>query len=153
MQSQYFDVYSSWENNPEAFWKSASEAIDWFKEPDAVFDANAGVYGRWFVGGETNTCYNCLDRHVAAGNGDRLAFIHDSAMTGAQRSFTYSEVLAEVKAIATVMRISASVTATGSLSTCRWCRKRSSLCSPARGSVLCIPWCSAVSRHRNSQHG
>ena len=104
MQSQYFDVYSSWENNPEAFWKSASEAIDWFKEPDAVFDANAGVYGRWFVGGETNTCYNCLDRHVAAGNGDRLAFIHDSAMTGAQRSFTYSEVLAEVKAIATVMR-------------------------------------------------
>lgn len=104
MQSQYFDVYSSWENSPEAFWKSASEAIDWFKEPDAVFDADAGVYGRWFVGGETNTCYNCLDRHVAAGNGDRLAFIHDSAMTGAQRSFTYAEVLAEVKAIATVMR-------------------------------------------------
>ncbi|WP_430261884.1 AMP-binding protein [Neorhizobium sp. DAR64862/K0K3] len=104
MQSQYFDVYSSWENNPEAFWKSASKAIDWFREPDAVFDANAGVYGRWFVGGETNTCYNCLDRHVAAGNGDRLAFIHDSAMTGAQRSFTYAEVLAEVKAIATVMR-------------------------------------------------
>ncbi|WP_430241545.1 AMP-binding protein [Neorhizobium sp. DAR64861/K0K2] len=104
MQSQYFDVYSSWENNPEAFWKSASKAIDWFREPDAVFDANAGVYGRWFVGGETNTCYNCLDRHVAAGNGDRLAFIHDSAITGAQRSFTYAEVLAEVKAIATVMR-------------------------------------------------
>jgi propionyl-CoA synthetase len=103
MQSQYFDVYSSWEKNPEAFWKSASEAIDWFKEPDAVFDASAGVYGRWFVGGETNTCYNCLDRHVAAGNGDRLAFIHDSAMTGAQRSFTYAEVLAQVKAIAAVM--------------------------------------------------
>jgi propionyl-CoA synthetase len=62
------------------------------------------VYGRWFVGGETNTCHNCLDRHVAAGRGDQPAFIHDSAMTGETKSFTYREVLTEVEAIAATLQ-------------------------------------------------
>src|SRR6478735_2925901 len=104
MQSQYFDVYEGWQRDPEAFWREAAKAIDWFKPPEKIFDGAQGVYGRWFSGGETNTCYNCLDRHVAAGLGDRRAFIHDSAMTGRVRSFTYAEVLAEVKAIAAALR-------------------------------------------------
>ncbi|MBP2563046.1 propionyl-CoA synthetase [Neorhizobium galegae] len=104
MQSRYFDVYEGWQQDPEGFWKSASTAIDWFKEPEKAFDGDQGVYGRWFTGGETNTCYNCLDRHVAAGRGGRRAFIHDSAMTGKQKAFTYAEVLDEVKAIAAAMQ-------------------------------------------------
>ncbi|MCQ1769480.1 propionyl-CoA synthetase [Neorhizobium galegae] len=103
MQSRYFDVYEGWQKDPEGFWKSASNAIHWFKEPEKVFDGDQGVYGRWFTGGETNTCYNCLDRHVAAGRGGQRAFIHDSAMTGNQQTFTYAEVLDEVKAIAAVL--------------------------------------------------
>ena len=104
MQSRYFDVYRAWENNPEEFWRDAAEAIGWFKQPEKIFDQSQGVYGRWFVGGETNTCYNCLDRHVAAGRGEQRAFIYDSVMSGAKKSFTYAEVLTEVKAIAAVLR-------------------------------------------------
>jgi propionyl-CoA synthetase len=104
MQSRYFDVYGAWEKHPEDFWGEAAAAIDWFRQPDKAFDHSQGVYGRWFVGGETNTCFNCLDRHVAAGRGEQRAFIFDSAMTGERRSFSYAEVLAEVKAISAVLR-------------------------------------------------
>jgi propionyl-CoA synthetase len=104
MQSRYFGVYEAWRTDPLAFWAEAAKAIDWFRQPDAVFDPGMGVYGRWFVGGETNTCHNCLDRHVAAGRGDQPAFIHDSAMTGETKSFTYREVLTEVEAIAATLQ-------------------------------------------------
>lgn len=104
MQSRYFDVYRSWQEEPERFWGKAAEAIDWFSPPSRVFDAAQGVYGRWFPGGITNTCFNCLDRHVAQGRGGQAAFIFDSAMTGTQRRFTYDEVLVEVTAIAVALR-------------------------------------------------
>jgi propionyl-CoA synthetase len=103
MQSRYFDVYGAWQWDPEGFWEEAAKAIDWFRPPDSIFDPDQGVYGRWFVGAETNTCFNCLDRHVAAGRGEQAAFIYDSAMTGERKSFTYAEVLSEVKAIAAVL--------------------------------------------------
>ncbi len=103
MQSRYFDVYGAWQRDPESFWMEAAKAIDWFKPPTKAYDPDQGVYGRWFVGGETNTCYNCLDRHVEAGRGDQNAFIYDSVMSGTKKSFTYSEVLSEVKAIAAVL--------------------------------------------------
>ncbi|WP_313606358.1 AMP-binding protein [Rhizobium sp.] len=103
MQSRYFDVYGAWQRDPEGFWREAATAIDWFRQPDRIFDPEQGVYGRWFVGAETNTCFNCLDRHVAAGRGEQAAFIYDSAMTGTKKSFTYAEVLNEVKAIAAVL--------------------------------------------------
>lgn len=104
MQSRYHDVYEGWRKDPEGFWKNAATKIDWFREPEKVFDKDQGVYGRWFSGGETNTCYNCLDRHVISGRGAQRAFIYDSAMSGKQRSFSFSEVLIEVKAIAAVLR-------------------------------------------------
>jgi propionyl-CoA synthetase len=100
MQSRYFEVYDEWQRDPQAFWKAAAEAIHWFKPPDRILDADQGVYGRWFVGGETNTCFNCLDRHVVAGHGSRRAFIYDSTMSGEKRTFTYDQVLSEVSAIA-----------------------------------------------------
>ncbi|MNI03340.1 Acetyl-coenzyme A synthetase [compost metagenome] len=103
MQSRYFDVYGAWQKDPEGFWEEAAKAIDWFSPPDRIFDPDEGVYGRWFVGAETNTCFNCLDRHVAAGRGEQAAFIYDSAMTGERKSFTYADVLSEVKAIAAVL--------------------------------------------------
>ncbi len=103
MQSRYFDVYGAWQRDPEGFWEEAAKAIDWFRPPDRIFDPDQGVYGRWFVGAETNTCFNCLDRHVAAGRGEQAAFIYDSVMSGTKKSFTYAEVLTEVKAIAAVL--------------------------------------------------
>ena len=58
----YRDVYQSWMTDPESFWLDAAKKIDWVKPPQTAFDADAGVYGRWFPDGICNTSYNCLDR-------------------------------------------------------------------------------------------
>ncbi|TAY69058.1 propionyl-CoA synthetase [Rhizobium leguminosarum] len=103
MQNGYHQAYAAWKSDPEAFWREAAVDIDWFKPPERIFSPNEGVYGRWFSGAETNTCHNCLDRHVAAGRGGETAVIFDSAMNGEKRHFTYDEVLREVMAIAAAL--------------------------------------------------
>ena len=104
MNSRYRAVYESWKSDPESFWAAAAREIDWFKPWDKVFDGDAGVYGRWFTGAECNTCYNAIDRHVDGGRADQIALIHDSAITGRQKKFTYRELKIEVEALAAVLR-------------------------------------------------
>lgn len=104
MDSQYSDVYQCWKEDPEQFWRAAAEKLDWSRPFDTVFDADQGEYGRWFAGGETNTCHNCLDRHVHAGRGDEVAIIYDSPVTGIKQRFSYTEALMEVEAIAGVLK-------------------------------------------------
>ncbi|ADZ69318.1 propionyl-CoA synthetase [Polymorphum gilvum] len=104
MASRYNETYEAWKRDPEAFWADAAADIDWFKPYDTVFDPDAGVYGRWFVGGECNTCYNCLDRHVERGRPGQPALIYDSPITGARKTYTYEELLAKVQAMAAVLR-------------------------------------------------
>ncbi|GAA2833116.1 propionyl-CoA synthetase [Aminobacter aminovorans] len=104
MPSRYHEVYDGWVSDPERFWAEAARAIDWFKPWDTVFDAEAGVYGRWFAGAECNTCYNALDRHVLGGRAEQVALIHDSPITGTQQKFTYAGLLAEVNALASVLQ-------------------------------------------------
>ena len=96
-------VYAGWKADPVAFWRQAAQAIDWFESPETVFDAEQGIYGRWFVDGICNTAYNCLDRHVAAGRGDQAALIHDSPVTGSKRVLTYAELTEEVACFAQVL--------------------------------------------------
>ena len=100
MQGAYRDVYDSWKSDPEGFWREQARAIDWFKEPDRIFDPEMGMYGRWFPDAVTNTCHNCLDRHVENGRGSQAALIYDSPVTGKKKSYTYSELLGEVTALA-----------------------------------------------------
>ncbi|MBP2551316.1 propionyl-CoA synthetase [Neorhizobium galegae] len=104
MQSRYHEVYQEWQQDPESFWGEAAKALHWFKPPTRVFDPDQGVYGRWFADGETNTCYNCLDRHIADGRGGDRALIFDSAMTGDQRIYSYDDMLTEVQAVAAVLK-------------------------------------------------
>ncbi|MCT8268110.1 propionyl-CoA synthetase [Afifella sp. JA880] len=104
MTSRYHEVYKSWEEDPEAFWAKAGEEIDWSKPADKIFDPEMGMYGRWFAGAETNTCYNCVDRHVERGRPGQPAIIYDSPITGAKRTITYQELLSEVEALAAVLR-------------------------------------------------
>ena len=101
--SRYHEIYKSWQRDPESFWADAASDIHWHKPFDKVFDDKAGLYGRWFVGGECNTAYNCLDRHIAEGRGDETALIYDSPVTGTKRSFTFSELLHEVETFAAVL--------------------------------------------------
>ena len=103
MSAEYKKVYEGWKLNPEGFWAEAAEQIDWFKPADKVFDPEEGVYGRWFVGAECNTCYNAVDRHVKNGRGEQAAIIYDSPITGAKQTFTYSQLLAEVQGLAAVL--------------------------------------------------
>lgn len=58
----------------------------------------------WFPGGEISTCYNCVDRHVAAGNGDRVAIYYDSSVTNTKEAYTYDQLLVEVETLAGVLR-------------------------------------------------
>jgi propionyl-CoA synthetase len=101
--SRYREVYSSWQRDPLSFWAEAAADIHWDKPFDKVFDDKAGPYGRWFAGGECNTTYNCLDRHVAEGRGDQTALIYDSPVTGTKRSFSFSALLDEVEIFAAVL--------------------------------------------------
>lgn len=67
---------------------------------DRVLDHSNPPFTKWFVGGETNACYNAVDRHVEKGNGDRLALIHDSPVTSSKRYITYAELLDKVAKMA-----------------------------------------------------
>lgn len=101
--STYGEIYRHWSAEPEAFWEEAARAIDWFKPAERIFDAQSGVYGRWFVGAECNTAHNCLDRHVAAGRGAQAAIIHDSPVTGNRRTVTYAQLLDDVEVFAAAL--------------------------------------------------
>ncbi|WP_350335191.1 propionyl-CoA synthetase [Coralliovum pocilloporae] len=104
MASSYQEVYGAWKSDPEAFWAKAAEEIDWFKPSDKIFDPDLDVYGRWFAGAETNTCYNCLDRHVERGRPGQPALIYDSPITGKKATYSYAELLDEVKLAAAMMQ-------------------------------------------------
>jgi propionyl-CoA synthetase len=104
MQSRYHQVYADWKRDPDAFWAEAAREVDWFTPFEKVFEAQSGVYGRWFPGATCNTCYNAVDRHVAGGRADQLALIHDSAIAGTVRKFTYAELKREVVALASVLK-------------------------------------------------
>ncbi|MBW4710407.1 propionyl-CoA synthetase [Roseobacter sp. YSTF-M11] len=96
----YRDVYQSSLADPEKFWMSAAEAIDWTTPPSrALFDRGDNLY-EWFADGLLNGCYNAVDRHVEAGRGAQAAIIHDSPMTGTKTTVTYADLQQRVAALA-----------------------------------------------------
>jgi len=102
-KNAYRAVYDSWMADPEGFWLREADAIDWIRPPETAFDASLGTYGRWFPDGTCNTCYNCVDRHVARGRPGQAAIIYESPITGHSRTITYAELLREVEATAAVL--------------------------------------------------
>jgi propionyl-CoA synthetase len=80
---------AAWGRDPGGWWARAAQAISWERGWNRVFDPSSGPYGRWFPGARLNTCFNCLDRHVAAGRGEQAALIWDSAMEGRVETLTY----------------------------------------------------------------
>ena len=96
----YKKVYNSWKNDPEAFWMTAADAIDWVTKPSKALFAGRAPFYEWFSDSEVNTCYNAVDRHVLNGRGDQKAIIYDSPMTGTKYSITFSELLEKVSVLA-----------------------------------------------------
>ncbi len=93
--SQYEEMYADARDNRDEFWrKQALEHLHWFEPFTEVCKWNAPDV-EWFVGGKTNASYNCLDRHVEAGRGDRAAIIWEGE-PGDTRTLSYAELLKEV---------------------------------------------------------
>lgn len=95
----YSDEYLRSIEEPEQFWGeiAAPPMIHWDKPFDKVLDNSNPPFTKWFVGGHLNACYNCVDRHVLAGNGNKVAIIHDSPLTNTVRKVTYQELYDTVK--------------------------------------------------------
>jgi len=102
-ESPYLSAYRASFEDPEQFWADAARDIDWVTPWDQVVDRAGEPVARWFVGGELNTCYNALDRHVESGRGDQTALIYDSAVTSTVETYTYSELLDHVARFAGVL--------------------------------------------------
>jgi propionyl-CoA synthetase len=92
MANHYDEVHARSLAKPEEFWADAAAQIHWYKTWDKVLDDSRRPFYRWFTGGELNTCYNALDRHVDDGRGEQPALIYDSPVTGTVMSFSYREL-------------------------------------------------------------
>lgn len=101
---RYEEVFQRSIHDPEAFWGAAADAITWYSKWDRVLDDSNKPFYRWFSGGELNTCYNALDRHVEGGRADQTALIYDSPVTKQIIKYTYRELLDEVSRFAWVLR-------------------------------------------------
>ena len=89
---RYADLHRRSLADPAGFWAEQATRIDWIRPWDQVLDLSEAPATRWFRGGQLNSCWNCLDRHVAAGRGAQPAIIYDSPMTGQVRSYSYAEL-------------------------------------------------------------
>ncbi|MDT5240562.1 MAG: acetyl-CoA synthetase [Mycobacterium sp.] len=90
------DLYRQAEADRLAFWGTQANRLSWETPFTEVLDWSGAPFAKWFVGGRLNVAYNCVDRHVEAGNGDRVAIHWEGEPVGDSRTLTYSELLAEV---------------------------------------------------------
>ncbi|MER7796325.1 acetate--CoA ligase [Microbacterium sp. NPDC096154] len=97
------DLYEKAEADREGFWADQSrQLLHWHKPFTEVLDWSNPPFAKWFADGELNVAYNCLDRHVEAGNGDRVALLWEGE-PGDERRITYAELTDEVKRLANVL--------------------------------------------------
>jgi acetyl-CoA synthetase len=89
--------------DPEGFWAEQAEALHWHEKWDQVLDWSDPPFAKWFVGGKLNVAYNCVDRHVEAGNGDRVAF-HWRGEEGEERDITYNDLHRDVQRFANALK-------------------------------------------------
>ncbi len=97
-------VYEEAAADPQAWWlKQATELLDWSREPSESLDESNPPFYKWFADGELNVSANCLDRHVEAGLGGRVAY-HWRGEEGEERDVTYAELLADTQRFANALR-------------------------------------------------
>ncbi|CAM01675.1 acetyl-coenzyme A synthetase [Saccharopolyspora erythraea NRRL 2338] len=96
------ELYAQADADREAFWADQARHLHWDTEWEQVLDWSGAPFAKWFVGGKLNVAYNCVDRHVEAGNGDRVA-IHWEGEPGDSRAITYAELAREVSRTANAL--------------------------------------------------
>ena len=95
-------LYRQGEDDYVAFWEEQAKSLDWFEPWHTALEWDA-PYAKWFVGGKLNASYNCLDRHVLAGRGDKVAY-HFEGEPGDTRTLTYKDLLDEVSRCANALK-------------------------------------------------
>ena len=95
-------VHEEADKDPVAWWAEQAKDLHWFEEPTEALDDSNPPFYKWFADGKLNASYNCLDRHVEEGNGDRVALIWRGE-EGEERQFTYSDLLADTKRLANAL--------------------------------------------------
>ncbi|RAL64458.1 hypothetical protein DID88_001934 [Monilinia fructigena] len=106
------EVQSQSLSDPQSFWAKQASYLHWHKPPTQILKEKTKTlksgtehkHWEWFGDGEISTCYNCVDRHVLAGNGEKTAIIWDSPVTGCKEKISYRELLREVEVFAGVLR-------------------------------------------------
>jgi acetyl-CoA synthetase len=101
---EYKELYKTSIEDMEGFWDEQAKLLDWFKPYDKVWEKTDLFPGKWFVGGKLNVCYNCIDRHIEAGKGDKVAIIWEADEPGEVRKFTYTQLKEEVCKVANGMK-------------------------------------------------
>jgi acetyl-CoA synthetase len=97
-------IYEEAERDLEGFWsRQAAALIDWFQQPSETLDESNAPFYKWFADGKLNASYNCLDRHVESGNGDRVAF-HWRGEEGEEREITYADLHRDVQRFANALK-------------------------------------------------
>src|SRR5438105_13633887 len=102
--SRYQEAQARCKRDPQSLWGEVAQDIDWIERRKRVFDPDGVVYGRWFVGGVCNTCWNAVDRHVMAGRGEQAAIIYDSPLAGQKRVISYHRLQVETQVLAAILR-------------------------------------------------
>jgi acetyl-CoA synthetase len=99
-----WSLHEEAERDLEGFWSGqADELLDWFEKPQTILNDSNPPFYKWFEGGKLNVSYNCLDRHVEAGNGDKVAF-HWRGEEGEEREITYADLLHDVQRFANALK-------------------------------------------------
>ena len=96
------DAYERAAEDSLGFWAEQAERLTWTKRWDNVLDWSNPPFAKWFVGGELNVAYNCVDRHVEAGNGDKVAYYWEGE-PGDSRTLTYADLQREVNKTANAL--------------------------------------------------
>jgi acetyl-CoA synthetase len=96
-------VYEEAERDWKGWWVRQAKELHWFREPKQDLDDSDPPFYKWFADGKINASYNCVDRHVEAGNGDRVAF-HWRGEEGEERDITYADLHKEVQKLANALK-------------------------------------------------
>jgi acetyl-CoA synthetase len=97
------ELYRQAEADRLEFWAKQAERLNWATPFSEVLDWSEAPFAKWFAGGALNVAYNCVDRHVEAGHGDRVAIHWEGAPVGDQRTLTYAELRSEVSRTANAL--------------------------------------------------
>jgi len=100
---KYQEVWERSIKDPEGYWGEAAEKVYWKKKWTKVLDKSKEPFYRWFVGGETNLCYNAVDRHLAK-KADQAAIIWESPETNSRKTYTFKELYQEVNRFAYLLK-------------------------------------------------